>query len=218
MFYSTLLLAATAITGLVSAQDTDGTWSFATNYSTSGPIAINPDSVELATRESWCRAETSTCPQICGTTSSNTCNPDTLNYTCTCSSGTTPNISSYEQTLPFYICQQWVGDCVLGHPNDLDGQTACQSVICGSGNASTAQSSSSASSSASSTSSAAASSSSAAASTTSAAAASSGTGSATASSSAAATSKAAAAALSVAKTYGTGALAAGMLAVFGLAL
>lgn len=56
MFYSTLLLAATALTGLVSAQ----------NYSTSGAIAVDPNSVDYDTRLSWCRAQTNSCPQICG--------------------------------------------------------------------------------------------------------------------------------------------------------
>jgi len=64
MFYSTLLVAATAFTGFVSAQ----------NYSTSGAISITPSSVDYDTRLSWCRAQTNSCPQICGGTASpNTC-------------------------------------------------------------------------------------------------------------------------------------------------
>jgi len=44
------------------------------NYSTSGPLSINPDSVDYDTRLAWCRAQTTTCPQICsGTDSVNTC-------------------------------------------------------------------------------------------------------------------------------------------------
>ena len=66
MFYSTLLLAATTFTGLVSAQ----------NYSTSGPISVVPDSVSITLRESWCRAQTGSCPQICGGQANpNTCDP-----------------------------------------------------------------------------------------------------------------------------------------------
>jgi len=65
MFYSTLLLAATALTGLVGAQ----------NYSTSGNISITPNSVDYNTRLAWCRAQTNSCPQICGGQASpNTCN------------------------------------------------------------------------------------------------------------------------------------------------
>ena len=53
-----------ALASLVSCQ----------NYSTSGPLTINPDSVDYDTRLAWCRAQTTTCPQICsGTDSANTC-------------------------------------------------------------------------------------------------------------------------------------------------
>jgi hypothetical protein len=56
MFYSTLLIATSALAGLVSAQ----------NYSTSGPLSIVPSSVDYDLRLSWCRAQTNSCPQICG--------------------------------------------------------------------------------------------------------------------------------------------------------
>lgn len=64
MFYSTLLLAAAAFTGLASAQ----------NYSTSGPLTVPADSVPIDLRLSWCRAQINNCPLICGgTASTNTC-------------------------------------------------------------------------------------------------------------------------------------------------
>ena len=56
MFYSTLLIAATTLCGLASAQ----------NYSTSGPLTIDPNSVDLDLRQSWCRGQTANCPLICG--------------------------------------------------------------------------------------------------------------------------------------------------------
>lgn len=76
MFYSSILLAATAMTGLASAQaNSTDPWSFSTNYSTSGVIAINPDSVTYTTRQAWCRAEINTCDEICGSYSANSCDP-----------------------------------------------------------------------------------------------------------------------------------------------
>ncbi|KAK4546043.1 hypothetical protein LTR36_002180 [Oleoguttula mirabilis] len=200
MFYSTLLIAATALTGLVSAQ----------NYSTSGALTIDPSGVLYDTRLAWCRAETNSCPQICGGQASpNTCDATTLNYTCTCTSGTTPNISSYDQTIPSFVCAQWIINCVDAHPNDLEGITACRSVVCGTKNASSGESSSSTSSA----------SATATLSSTSSAASASATGSSTASSSSAsASSSSGAVAMSVAMNYGTGILATGLLALFGLAL
>ncbi|KAF2764809.1 hypothetical protein EJ03DRAFT_331521 [Teratosphaeria nubilosa] len=200
MFFSTILLAAAAAVG-VSAQ----------NYSTSGSLSITPDSVDYNTRLAWCVSENNNCREICGGEATVSCDANTLNYTCVCTTGNTPNISAYMGTLPYFICEQWIADCVQAHPNDLDGITGCRSVTCGTLNASSeSTTTSSAASSASSTGSAASTASSSMASST---------GTATSSStSSSATSSSAAIALGVAKTYGTGILAAAMFAVFGLAL
>ncbi|KAK0261810.1 hypothetical protein LTR91_026558 [Friedmanniomyces endolithicus] len=224
MFYSTLLIAATALTGFVSAQ----------NYTTSGPINITASSVPYDTRLAWCRAQQNSCPMLCGGQASpNSCDSNTLTYTCTCSNGNQPNISNYDQTIPSFVCAQWKIDCVAAHPNDLTGQTGCLSLVCGSQNASSGSTASSSSASGSGTASSTASStggaaagasstgaSSAAASSTGGAAAtsSSGSGATSAASSAAAASTSKSAAMNVAMNYGTGILATAMLAFFGLAL
>ena len=75
MFYSTLLIAASAFTSIVSAQ----------NYSTSGALSITPSGVDYNTRLAWCRAETNSCPEICGGQASpNTC--DAVSIRCAQSS------------------------------------------------------------------------------------------------------------------------------------
>lgn len=127
-------------------------------------------------------------------------------YNCTCANGPTPNISDYTQTLPSLVCAEWIADCVDAHPNDQSGIAGCRSLVCGSKNVTgpTVSSSSASSSATTTTSSSAASSSAASTSTTtSATAAASSTG---------------AAVINVAKDYGTGILATGLLALFGLAL
>lgn len=149
-----------------------------------------------------------------------------MTYNCVCSSGNQPNISDYDQTLPSLVCGQWVADCVNAHPNDLDGQTACLSVVCGSRNASSGISTSSSSmmTSASATASSSGGSGGAGGAQQTASSSSgsgSGSGSSTASGSsgaASATSSSAAYALNLASNYGTGILAAGILGAFGLAL
>ena len=66
MISSSFLLAVTALTGIVSAQ----------NYSTQGPLTVDPNSVPYVTRQAWCRAQLNTCPMICsGQASPNTCDP-----------------------------------------------------------------------------------------------------------------------------------------------
>ncbi|TKA51071.1 hypothetical protein B0A49_12282 [Cryomyces minteri] len=207
MFFSTLLFAATAFSGLVAAQNA--------TVNTS----IDPNSVSIQLRQSWCRAQTNSCPQICGGQASpNTCDPNSLQYQCTCSDGSSYNISDYSQTLPSLECEQYKVQCVAAHPNDLNGQTACLAITCGQRNATSgaSASSSASSSSATATSSGAASSSGSAGSSATSAAAG-GASSATSAAAASSTAKSAAV-LNAAMNYGTLALAGGMLALFGFAL
>ncbi|KAI9668295.1 MAG: hypothetical protein M1821_001115 [Bathelium mastoideum] len=195
MVYSTVLVLATAFTGLVAAQNISST------------TLTNPGEVNQTVRQEWCRAQLSNCPFVCGGGASpNSCDPGSLTYLCTCTDGSKPNISDYASTLPSFICQQNVADCVDSHPNDLEGITICRETVCGSRNASAALSTSS-SSSASST-----------PTSTGSSGGSTASSSSSSSPSAASSSSAAEAALKMGKTYGTGALAAGFLAVFGLAL
>ncbi|KAF9875720.1 CDP-alcohol phosphatidyltransferase [Colletotrichum karsti] len=78
---------------------------------------INPKSVPLATRKSWCQDETNTCPIICQqveprTTLVNTCNSETLEYGCICGDGKQPNMTEYSLTLPYHVCQEYGNQCV----------------------------------------------------------------------------------------------------------
>ncbi|EME80167.1 uncharacterized protein MYCFIDRAFT_86794 [Pseudocercospora fijiensis CIRAD86] len=199
MFSSALLLAVTALSAAVSAQ----------NYSTSGPLTINPSQVADSLRQTWCRAQTYNCPILCGGTASpNTCDPNQLTYVCTCSNGNKPNISDYQSTLPFYVCEQWKANCVDSNPNDLDAITGCQSVTCGK---QTVKAATASSTSASSSATASSSGTSKPATTATATASSSGAASS-------ATGSSAAVAMHAAQNYGTGIFVTGLLAVFGLAL
>lgn len=70
MLYSTIFFAASAFTGLAAAQ--------------SGNYTIDPNSVDATTRANWCRAETNTCPVLCGGNlyKSNTCDQVSLVFFC----------------------------------------------------------------------------------------------------------------------------------------
>lgn len=74
-------------------------------------------------------------------------------FSCVCSDNSTPDVSEYIQTVPFYVCQDAYGQCIRSHPDDAEAQRACKKAMnCGTKNASeTSTTSSSASSSASTT-------------------------------------------------------------------
>jgi len=208
------LIAVTAIAAVASAQNTtvEPTNNSTYFYGTDGSLEIDPNTVESSLRSAWCLGQTNNCPEVCdGQVSNNVCSADTLEWTCTCSdSSLQPNITNYAAMMPSYICQQWKELCVGAHPDERDPQQACQSIECGTQNASASSTSSSSSSSS------APASMSATASSTSGSSASET--SAAASSTASDTNTGAAAALNVAQAYGSSILAAGLLGVFGLAL
>jgi len=248
MLYSTFLVAATAFTGFVSAQSSSSTQSSSGAQTTGavnqtgtqtdqtgddgqGQYTIEPNSVPLATRQNWCRAQFNTCNSVCGGQAfPNNCDAATLTYSCVCTNGNQPNISNYQQSLAAYECRAWKDGCNERNPTDAEAQQNCLDTPCGSKLVSDASSSSSSSmASMTATSSSSGSDSTSSASSTAAAGGSSdsdsdsdsdSSASGTASSSAAAASQSdsGAAAMRFAQTYGTGVFATGLLAFFGLAL
>lgn len=200
---------------------------------------IDPSSVTLALRSkqshthcsrspansfpaSWCSSQTSQCPLLCSqvsanhktSTTSNSCDPKTLTYSCTCPGGITPNASEYSQTIPYFICTQVNENCVkaCGTSNNACSSACRQDHPCGAQNPGVANTSSI---SATSTSSGSSGSSATAATTT-------GFGSfgdaTTTASSTSSTKSAAIAALNLGNTYGVAVIAAGVFAGFGLML
>jgi hypothetical protein len=209
MLYSTVVFAAAAFSGLVAAQSGNST------------VTIDPNSVPSSLRQTWCRAQLQTCPQLCPdqrtTAGGNTCDVNTLKYSCVCASDNqSPDVADYEQTLPGQLCRTYVSQCVLAHPNDADGIAECRATNCGNKTVEEAASSMSSSESASATSSSTRSASGSGASETASSTSGGDQASSTASSSASAT--AATGAASGLQIASTGALAVGILAAFGFAL
>ncbi|KAL6904809.1 hypothetical protein GGI43DRAFT_290442 [Trichoderma evansii] len=113
-FKSVFLAATTAFAAVAQAQSEQ----------------IDPDSVPLATRQSWCNYETSSCPLICSQITTkktlvNTCDPNTLTYGCLCGNNQQPNITEYSLTMPFFICQQFVIQCRNACGTDSTCATNC---------------------------------------------------------------------------------------------
>lgn len=96
--------------------------------------SIDPTSVPISTRNTWCTNQEASCPLIClqipgaaGTPEANTCDPTDLTYSCVCSNGIQPNASEYSQTIPYFECTTYNTQCVNACPQgDTACQTACQ--------------------------------------------------------------------------------------------
>ncbi|EPS36311.1 hypothetical protein H072_10198 [Dactylellina haptotyla CBS 200.50] len=94
---------------------------------------IDPNSVPLTTRNGWCDSQKAACLQACPETqtSTNTCDPSTLTYACSCADGSTPDLSNFGGTIPFFICTEYQSQCIANNANDLAAQTQCTSFTCG---------------------------------------------------------------------------------------
>ncbi|KAJ5747235.1 uncharacterized protein N7511_008931 [Penicillium nucicola] len=128
MRYSIAFLSALA-TSVLAANSTEYTF----------PEGWNIGLVDADTRSGWCTGQRNACPEICQTgTKLNSCDPTTLKFSCVCSDDSTPDVSPYMQTIPFYVCQNNFGQCITTHANDAEGQRACKKAAssCGSKNAS----------------------------------------------------------------------------------
>jgi len=94
---------------------------------------IDPDTIPLATRASWCTSQIASCPLIClqypgasATTTANDCDATTLAFDCVCSNGLSPNASEYSQTIPYFQCQAYGTQCVDSCGGDSTCQAACR--------------------------------------------------------------------------------------------
>jgi len=92
---------------------------------------IDPNSVPVSTRTTWCQSQINECPLLClqlpgesSTTTANDCSADNLTFDCVCGNGLSPNASEYSQTLPYFICTEYGNQCVAA----CNGNTACQSA------------------------------------------------------------------------------------------
>ncbi|KAI5245518.1 hypothetical protein E4T47_01525 [Aureobasidium subglaciale] len=194
MLYSSIFFAASALSGLAAAQ----------NYT------IVPSSVDSTTRANWCRAQTNTCPVLCGSQllKANTCDSTSLTYSCICNNGLVPDLAEYVNTIPTFECVEYRGQCNSNNVGNATAQAECLALPCGNETASSLVSATSAA--ASSTGSASSSSGSVASATS---AVASGASSVSASASSAAATGAASS-----LTVGNGALVASLFGLFAYAL
>ncbi|CRG92058.1 hypothetical protein PISL3812_09113 [Talaromyces islandicus] len=99
---------------------------------------IDPSSIPQATRDQWCQQQETSCPLICmqlpnsTSTESNTCDSTSLDYSCVCGNGQSPNASEYSQTIPYFICTAYNSQCQTNCNGDSTCQAACvQNHPCG---------------------------------------------------------------------------------------
>ncbi|KAJ5677524.1 uncharacterized protein N7477_003157 [Penicillium maclennaniae] len=117
MLSKLLLILAVAVV-MVSSQ-----WS----------ATIDPSTVSPSLRKTWCQYQENSCPLIClqlngsSGASVNTCDSASLDYSCICTNGISPNASQYSDTMAYFICTEAGNQCVAKcAQTDSSCQAACR--------------------------------------------------------------------------------------------
>ncbi|KAI1096063.1 hypothetical protein F5B19DRAFT_217276 [Rostrohypoxylon terebratum] len=90
MFTTNVAVAALSALTLVSAQ--------ANSNST---FTIDPSTVDISDRVSWCQGQSDSCGTLCGSVLNNSCSTDTLDFSCECQGGNYPDMNKFENTMPW---------------------------------------------------------------------------------------------------------------------
>ncbi|KKK24119.1 hypothetical protein ARAM_003339 [Aspergillus rambellii] len=112
------------------------------------PTGFDVSEISANTKASWCLGELNSCPELCGGSAQvNHCDSSTLDFTCTCSNGSTADVALYQQTIPFYVCQANYGQCIARSSTQEEDATCKEGLSeCGTLNASSVSTSTSSSS------------------------------------------------------------------------
>ncbi|KAI9806506.1 MAG: hypothetical protein M1833_003693 [Piccolia ochrophora] len=120
------LVVSSLLLGFVAAQN-----------SSKFDVGLVPDSLKA----SWCQSEKNACPELCAGPGegpdTNDCDLDTLEFECVCTNGSSPALEAYAGTIPAFICQETIDQCINANENNANGQKACRdSQTCGTLNSS----------------------------------------------------------------------------------
>ncbi|KYK55453.1 PCI domain-containing protein [Drechmeria coniospora] len=117
------LVVLAAAAAAVSAQ--------AQNYTSELEMKIDPNTVQVQVRASWCQAQTNTCTLLCDNeTDKNSCAQEDLSFACTCASNSSaPGLQYYVQTMPTFICETLFEQCNIQQVSNAEGQKACMTNI-----------------------------------------------------------------------------------------
>eukprot|EP00834_Sanchytrium_tribonematis_P003845 NODE_164_length_14719_cov_1.036252.p9 type:complete len:168 gc:universal NODE_164_length_14719_cov_1.036252:2002-2505(+) len=120
---SKLILSTLLVSSVFAQSETPTDWDV--NYT---------KTIDSSTKASWCARQVYACKTICYTSDnpepkSNTCDADTLNYSCTCGDGVVPKLSTFTDTIYYYECNEVKNRCAQncgGKANEQQCKSDCQ--------------------------------------------------------------------------------------------
>ncbi|KAF1992607.1 hypothetical protein K402DRAFT_321000 [Aulographum hederae CBS 113979] len=94
---------------------------------------VDPESIPQNTRDYWCQSQKTQCPLLClqlpgesAATVSNTCDSDTLQWSCVCANGQTPSVANYSLTMPYFECTEFATQCVANCGSNNACSASCR--------------------------------------------------------------------------------------------
>ncbi|RVD80445.1 uncharacterized protein DFL_008342 [Arthrobotrys flagrans] len=91
---------------------------------------IDPHSVSPIIRDGWCTSQENVCSTLCGgSTRLNTCILSNFVVECQCD-GTflQPDYELYKGSLAYFICEEYIRQCVAGNSSNSENQAECRSA------------------------------------------------------------------------------------------
>ncbi|KAH8159521.1 hypothetical protein CIB48_g8731 [Xylaria polymorpha] len=113
-----LALSALSALTLVSAQ--------ANSNST---FTIDPDLVDPLKRSTWCNGQQDSCNTLCGSPLVNNCDTKTLDFECECAGNGFPDMNKFENTIPWFVCEELQANCITANENNAAGQKNCTATF-----------------------------------------------------------------------------------------
>ncbi|KAK6509770.1 hypothetical protein TWF481_004500 [Arthrobotrys musiformis] len=91
---------------------------------------IDPHSVSPIIRDGWCTSQENLCSTLCGGNARlNTCILSNFLVECQCDETfLQPDYQLYKGSLPYFICLEYISQCVAGNSSNTENQAECRSA------------------------------------------------------------------------------------------
>ncbi|KAK6517056.1 hypothetical protein TWF506_006934 [Arthrobotrys conoides] len=91
---------------------------------------IDPDTVSPIIRDGWCTSQENACSTLCGgNVRLNTCILSNFLVECQCDETfLQPDYQLYKGSLPYFICMEYIRQCVAGNSSNAENQAECRSA------------------------------------------------------------------------------------------
>ncbi|KAK3394655.1 hypothetical protein B0H63DRAFT_461580 [Podospora didyma] len=90
---------------------------------------VDASTVDGTTKGLWCNAQFETCRTLCANNpATDSCDPPTLVFDCTCQNKSAPGLQYYIQTIPTFMCAEAFARCQAANAQSAIAQAKCKEI------------------------------------------------------------------------------------------